>query len=159
MIDWSGIDTVLLDMDGTLLDLHFDNYFWQHHLPQRYALTHGVDETSARNRHNELFEAQRGNLNWYCVDYWSDELSIDIGALKEEIKHLIAIRPYTQAFLRIGNTLMFYRCVSKKQIFELVHAGIGEHQRRVIFHHQRSRRHDLVILAAEVFQKFFADFI
>ena len=28
MVDWDSIDTVLLDMDGTLLDLHFDNYFW-----------------------------------------------------------------------------------------------------------------------------------
>jgi hypothetical protein len=27
-VDWSAIDTVL-DMDGTLLDLRFDNWFWQ----------------------------------------------------------------------------------------------------------------------------------
>ena len=26
MINWQQIDTVFLDMDGTLLDLHFDNY-------------------------------------------------------------------------------------------------------------------------------------
>ena len=25
---WRDIDTVLLDMDGTLLDLHYDNHFW-----------------------------------------------------------------------------------------------------------------------------------
>src|SRR5688572_6670841 len=35
MIDWNAVDTVLLDMDGTLLDLHFDNYFWLTHLPKR----------------------------------------------------------------------------------------------------------------------------
>ena len=22
------VDTILLDMDGTLLDLHYDNHFW-----------------------------------------------------------------------------------------------------------------------------------
>ena len=36
------IDTVLLDMDGTLLDLHYDNHFWLEHLPQRYAELHGI---------------------------------------------------------------------------------------------------------------------
>lgn len=47
MIDWSAIDTVLLDMDGTLLDLHFDNHFWQHHLPLRFAERHGLDPRRA----------------------------------------------------------------------------------------------------------------
>ncbi len=36
MIDWDNIDTVLLDMDGTLLDLGFDNWFWQPHVPEQY---------------------------------------------------------------------------------------------------------------------------
>ncbi|HBT55971.1 MAG TPA: haloacid dehalogenase, partial [Pseudomonas sp.] len=33
MLNWNAIDTVLLDMDGTLLDLHFDNHFWLEHMP------------------------------------------------------------------------------------------------------------------------------
>jgi putative hydrolase of the HAD superfamily len=41
-IDWSRIDTVLLDMDGTLLDLRFDNWFWQELIPSRYAAAHGL---------------------------------------------------------------------------------------------------------------------
>ncbi|NLD01354.1 MAG: haloacid dehalogenase, partial [Gammaproteobacteria bacterium] len=36
-LPWAHIDTVLLDMDGTLLDLHFDNFFWLKYLPQCYA--------------------------------------------------------------------------------------------------------------------------
>ena len=40
MINWKNIDTVLLDMDGTLLDLHFDNHFWQTFVPLRYAQQH-----------------------------------------------------------------------------------------------------------------------
>ena len=31
--DWSRIDHVLLDLDGTLLDLDFDNHFWQTLVP------------------------------------------------------------------------------------------------------------------------------
>ena len=42
MIDWSQIDTVLLDMDGTLLDLRFDNHFWLELVPRRFAEMHGI---------------------------------------------------------------------------------------------------------------------
>ncbi|HNG60363.1 MAG TPA: haloacid dehalogenase, partial [Cellvibrionaceae bacterium] len=37
MIPWQAIDTLLLDMDGTLLDLHYDNYFWLEYLPRAFA--------------------------------------------------------------------------------------------------------------------------
>ena len=40
--DWENIETVLLDMDGTLLDLHFDNHFWLQHVPVCYAEKHGL---------------------------------------------------------------------------------------------------------------------
>ena len=46
-LPWHAIDTVLLDMDGTLLDLHYDNHFWMEHLPQRYAELHGVSRAMA----------------------------------------------------------------------------------------------------------------
>src|SRR5882757_7567074 len=47
-IDWSQIDTVLLDMDGTLLDLRFDNWFWQELIPRRYAAAKGLSEEETR---------------------------------------------------------------------------------------------------------------
>jgi len=132
MIDWSQVDTVLLDMDGTLLDLHFDNFFWLQHVPQRYAAAHAVDEAVARERLIALFEAQRGNLNWYCVDYWSNALSIDIAALKAEIRHLIAIRPYTQAFLRWlqqgpQRVVLVTNAHNKSLELKLQETGIGQY--------------------------------
>jgi HAD superfamily hydrolase (TIGR01509 family) len=132
MIDWSQVDTVLLDMDGTLLDLHYDNFFWLHYLPQRYAAAHAIDEAEARERLIALFEAQRGNLNWYCVDYWSDALSVDIAALKAEIRHLIAIRPYTQAFLRWlqqgpQRVLLVTNAHRKSLDLKMQQTGIGEY--------------------------------
>ncbi|ARN73625.1 GMP/IMP nucleotidase [Oceanicoccus sagamiensis] len=99
MINWQHIETVMLDMDGTLLDLHFDNYFWLHHLPQRYADIHQHDEEQARQQLAARFESQKGTLNWYCLDYWSEQLQVDIPALKREIDHMIAIRPHVMAFL------------------------------------------------------------
>jgi len=101
MLDWQDIQTVLLDMDGTLLDLHFDNHFWQEHLPKRYVDIHRHDdEHILRQQLTHRFESQRGTLNWYCTDYWSQQLQVDIPALKREIQHLIAIRPFVKDFLQ-----------------------------------------------------------
>ncbi len=101
MLDWDDIHTVLLDMDGTLLDLHFDNHFWLEHLPRRFADIHQRDNVQeVRRQLTQRFEAARGTLNWYCTDYWSEQLQLDIPALKREIQHLISIRPYVTEFLQ-----------------------------------------------------------
>jgi len=99
VLAWPDIDTVLLDMDGTLLDLHFDNHFWLHHLPRRYADVHGVSLAMAEMELQPLFETHAGQLNWYCLDFWSRELNLPILALKHEIADLIALRPYADTFL------------------------------------------------------------
>lgn len=93
MIDWGNIDFVLLDMDGTLLDLHFDNYFWQCHLPLAYAARHGMSNDAATALLQQKFNARRGTLEWYCLDYWAAELDLDIVRLKLEIQDRVGIRP------------------------------------------------------------------
>ena len=104
MINWQNIDTVLLDMDGTLLDLYYDNHFWLEHLPRHYAKLHSREFQAVKSELLDKIQSQSGTLNWYCLDYWSHELQIDIVALKAEIKHLIAIRPYVDEFLqRLNN--------------------------------------------------------
>ncbi len=99
MVDWETIDTVLLDMDGTLLDLHFDNYFWSQHLPKRYAEIHGGNKAQARAQLVPMLAANRGTLDWYSIDYWSEQLDLDIPSLKHEIKHMISVRPHVDEFL------------------------------------------------------------
>jgi 5'-nucleotidase len=100
MLHWRQIDTVLLDMDGTLLDLHFDNHFWQHHLMRRYAELHGQPFAEVESRLTEMFERAAGTLDWYCLDFWSRELKVDIVRLKREVEHLIAVHPHVEEFLR-----------------------------------------------------------
>jgi HAD superfamily hydrolase (TIGR01509 family) len=99
VIEWERIETVLLDMDGTLLDLHFDNYFWQEHLPMRYAELKGLEPVAARHHIVTQTSEIRGSLNWYSTDYWSEMLQVDIIELKHEVSHKVAIRPFCIDFL------------------------------------------------------------
>lgn len=98
-INWNEINTVMLDMDGTLLDLHFDNFFWLDHLPARYAEIHGLDRDSANRKLNEDIKSYEGTLQWYCLDFWSDKLQVDIPSLKREVMHKIQMRPHVGEFL------------------------------------------------------------
>jgi HAD superfamily hydrolase (TIGR01509 family) len=99
IIDWNAIDTVLLDMDGTLLDRHFDDHFWLEHVPKRWAARNGTSIEYARTHLHAMFRSQEQTLNWTDLDYWSDRLKLDIPFLKREIEHLIAVHPFVIEFL------------------------------------------------------------
>ncbi len=100
MIDWTRIQTVFLDMDGTLLDLHYDNHFWREHVPLRFAEKHKLSFDEARQELTGRYHHRAGSLDWYCVDFWSRELELDIAELKQEVAHLIAIHPDVPEFLQ-----------------------------------------------------------
>lgn len=99
MIEWARIQTVFLDMDGTLLDLHYDNHFWREYVPRRFAEKHQLSFDEARQELTGRYHHRAGTLEWYCVDFWSRELGLDIAELKEEVAHLIAIHPDVPEFL------------------------------------------------------------
>jgi len=79
--DWLNIDTVLFDLDGTLLDLSFDNYLWREIVPAAYAAARAVTTEAARDVLRAHLRARAGTLDWYCMDYWSRELDLDVTAL------------------------------------------------------------------------------
>ena len=99
MINWPDIDAVFLDMDGTLLDLHFDNFFWLEYLPKAYAAKEGKTLEQVKPYLLMLMKKAEGTLDWYCLDYWTRLLEIDIVSLKREIDHLIEMRPEASNFL------------------------------------------------------------
>ena len=99
MIHWEKIETVLLDMDGTLLDLNFDNHFWQEFVPLRFARKNDLSLQQAKQQLVPLFKSMEGKLEWYCLDYWSQQLDLDIVGLKQEVAELIAVLPHVMVFL------------------------------------------------------------
>lgn len=110
VINWNTIETVLLDMDGTLLDKHFDDYFWEHYVPESYAAQYNMDIESAKKALLAKYKSQEGTLSWTDLDFWSRQLGLDIPALKIKVDHLIQVHPYVVDFLKFckGNEKKLY---------------------------------------------------
>jgi 5'-nucleotidase len=138
---WEQVGTVMLDMDGTLLDLHFDNHFWRDHLPARLAQLRGVDEAEIRPWLIARTNAVRGQLAWYCLDYWARELEVDIMSLKREVMHLIAVHEHVESFLAAvhasGRQVMLVTNAHRDSLeLKLACTEIGCHFHRVISAHE-----------------------
>ncbi|MEA2115303.1 MAG: HAD hydrolase-like protein [Thermodesulfobacteriota bacterium] len=96
---WDAIDTVMLDMDGTLLDKHFDDYFWEVYVPEHYSLLHDISVEEAREQLITRYQAVENTLDWTDLEYWTRELGLDIPELKMRVNHLIGVHPYVVEFL------------------------------------------------------------
>uniref|UniRef100_UPI0040578D53 HAD-IA family hydrolase n=1 Tax=Candidatus Electronema sp. TaxID=2698783 RepID=UPI0040578D53 len=98
-VPWEEIDAVLLDMDGTLLDRHFDDYFWEVHLPEHYSLLHGLSVDEAAQELLARYRQTENSLQWADIEHWSRELKLNIPELKLRIGDLIAVHPHVPDFL------------------------------------------------------------
>jgi len=143
IIDWRQIDTVLLDMDGTLLDLHFDSYFWQEYLPLRYAEINLIDPAQAKQSINHQTRSIAGTLEWYSTDYWSRILGVDVIELKKEIVHMVSTRPHCEDFLdalrRAGKEIVMVTNAHQDSLeLKMAQTGIANKFDRLITVHEFS---------------------
>ena len=99
-IDWKPIKTVLLDMDGTLLDLYFDNYFWQEYMPVKWGEMNNMSAELAKAKLHDWYAKEAGTLSWYCLDFWTERLNFNVLELKANVEHLIKYRPHAETFLK-----------------------------------------------------------
>ena len=89
----------MLDMDGTILDLAYDNYMWLTHVPTHWAEQNDMSLDEARRYLLQKFGAAQGDLRWYCLDHWSEHLGLDVHQLHRDNHHLIDFLPGAKAFL------------------------------------------------------------
>lgn len=141
MLNWDRITTVFLDMDGTLLDLRFDNHFWLEYVPLHYSKKHHCPLEQARETVYTQYQSKEGTLEWYCVDYWSQCLGLDIASLKGELTHLISIHPHVIIFLdavkQAGKRLVLLTNAHAKSVdIKLNTTDLGHYFDRVIISHE-----------------------
>lgn len=140
---WKEIHTVLLDMDGTLLDLHFDNHFWLEHLPKKLAKKQGVSLQAAKDLMAVEYQQVVGTLSWYCLDFWADKLNIDIVEAKREIEHLISMRddslPFIDALKASGREVILVTNAHPDSLsLKVEHTQLDQHIDQLISTHEFS---------------------
>lgn len=95
-----SVTTLLLDLDGTLLDLAFDTHFWLEVVPEYYGRLHGLSAAQALERDiRPKLRSAEGTLDWYSLDYWSRVLDLDLSAIKSRHDERIAWLPGARGFL------------------------------------------------------------
>lgn len=149
-LDWKQIDTVFLDMDGTLLDLHFDNYFWLEHLPTRYAELQGITREQAVEYLNNHHKRTQGTLHWYCLDHWQDIIQTNIVTLKQEVAHKIQWRAEAEQFLiylreQQKKVVLLTNAHFKSVELKFMHVPMQDHFDDVLISHtfQLPKEHEL----------------
>ena len=99
-INWAKIDTILLDMDGTILDLSFDDYIWNKKVPENLAKVKNLELDEAQSILRQKMTTVKSTLNWYSFKYWEDSLNINIDVIEEKFKHKIKFRNDALLFLK-----------------------------------------------------------
>ena len=137
---WTEIDTVMFDMDGTLLDLQFDNYFFLELIPETYAEINSISKEESLSIVKKLYQEVQGTLKWYSIDYWTEQLKIDIPSLKRSVVSKISIRPNVELFLsklqKLNKRLLLVTNAHPKTLsIKVEHTGIFDCFEQLISSH------------------------
>jgi 5'-nucleotidase len=139
-VRWDAVDCVMLDMDGTVLDLAFDNYFWGEVVPAKYAEAKGVPFDAAYAELKPHFDALRGTLPWYSLTHWSGLTGLDLPKLKYEVRHrsgpLAGAADFLRAVKASGRRMWLVTNADPHALdIKQLHSGLAAHFDRLISSH------------------------
>ncbi len=98
--DWDKIDTVLLDMDGTLIDKRHEDDFWGEDVPKAYAKKKGISLETAKQIAYKKYHAIEGTYDWSDVGHWEKEFGVKLWGIKKESVMKMRLHPHTLRFLK-----------------------------------------------------------
>lgn len=162
MLNWNTIDTVLLDMDGTLLDLHFDNHFWLNLVPQELSQQRGISTDDAQQLVVSAYGKVAGTLDWYCLDYWQATLQLDIMGLHRTLVDRIQLRqdsmPFLDALASAGKKRILVTNAHPKSLaLKLEHTELGSGLDGMISSHETGYPKEHPQFWQTLFEKFVLD--
>ena len=136
-LDWDEIDDVLLDMDGTLLDRHFDNFFFEEELPRRYASMNGLSFERSRDQLMAMYQSVEGELAWTDLDYWTERMGIDVVAMTKELDHMIGFLSGAEDFLQhlrqLGKRVTIVTNAHESGVaIKVAKTGLDQHVERIV---------------------------
>lgn len=92
MLNMSEKPTIIFDMDGTLLDLAYDDQIWNHLLPERYSQIHQCSLEQSKSTLAKFYQEHNHTLKWYSSSFWTSKIGVDVLALQIEFQHKVALR-------------------------------------------------------------------
>ena len=123
---------VSLDLDGTIVNRDYVDYFWLELVPTLYSERHGLNlEDAKREVQRQYDEIGPKDLRWYNPEYWFQRFGLDSGMLSWALEEAGRfVKPYRDALEFIeavkGEVQLVLSTSASCEFIKLVFARVPE---------------------------------